>query len=149
MTITPEEVARLAEAATPGPWRAFADETAAQVKGFPCIEADNYEVVGSEGMYGHYETDWANAAFIAAAHDMAALIAELKAERDALMEAMTTEPTDEMLASACMWHRHDFGLFDEERRREWLLVAREWWRASAKEMRHRAGLAKIKETPNG
>ncbi len=74
--MTPEEVAKLAAAATPGPWRAFADETAAQVKGFPRIEADNYEVVGCEGMYGHYETDWANAAFIAAAHDMADLIAE-------------------------------------------------------------------------
>ena len=86
MTITPEEVEKLAAAATPGPWTAIADETAAHVKGFPKIEADDYEVVGLEGMYGDYETDWANAAFIAAAHDMAALIAELEAK---LAKALT------------------------------------------------------------
>ena len=55
---------------TPGPWVVIADESAAQVKGFPCIESDGYTVVGLEGMYGDIETDFANARLIAAAPDM-------------------------------------------------------------------------------
>ena len=55
---------------TKGPWRVVVDEEAAQVKGFPCIEAEDYEVVGTEGMYGDLDTDYANAHLIAAAPDL-------------------------------------------------------------------------------
>ena len=55
---------------TPGPWVVVTDDTAAQVKGFPCIHSDNYIVVGVEGMYGDIETDYANARLIAAAPDL-------------------------------------------------------------------------------
>lgn len=55
---------------TPGPWVVVADESAAQVKGFPCIYANNYTIVGTEGMYGDIDTDFANAHLIAAAPDL-------------------------------------------------------------------------------
>lgn len=61
---------------TPGPWRVVADESAAQVTGFPCIEADGYTVVGLEGMYGDIETDFANARLIAAAPDLLDALAD-------------------------------------------------------------------------
>jgi hypothetical protein len=55
---------------TRGPWVVVADETAAQVRGYPCIYADGYTVVGTEGMYSDIETDFANARLIAAAPDL-------------------------------------------------------------------------------
>ncbi len=39
------------------------------------------------------------------------------------------EPTDEQLADACMWSRHDFGLLDDEEKRRAMFVMREHWRA--------------------
>ena len=67
-------------------------------------------------------------------------LAEMTRRRDELRKAITTEPTDAMLASACMWHNHRFGLWEGDRQREWILVAREWWRATVKEIRHRAAI---------
>lgn len=55
---------------TPGPWVVVADETAAQVTGFPCVYANGYTVVGTEGMYGDIDTDFANAHLISAAPDL-------------------------------------------------------------------------------
>ena len=71
---------------TPGPWAVVTDDTAAQVKGFPCIHSDNYIVVGVEGMYGDIETDYANARLIAAAPDLLEAL-----ERLATFEAFTFE----------------------------------------------------------
>lgn len=59
---------------TPGPWRVVVDDTDSQVTGFPCIEANNYTVVGCEGMYGDIERDYANARLIAAAPDLLSLV---------------------------------------------------------------------------
>lgn len=39
------------------------------------------------------------------------------------------EPTDEQLADACMWHRHDFGLLDDESKRLVMFIMHEHWRA--------------------
>ena len=39
------------------------------------------------------------------------------------------DPTDEQLADACMWHRHDFGLLDAEKKRLVMFIMREHWRA--------------------
>lgn len=38
-------------------------------------------------------------------------------------------PTDEQLADACMWYRHDFGLLDDESKRLAMFIMRERWRA--------------------
>jgi hypothetical protein len=76
---------------TPGPWWVVADEGAAQVTGFPCIEADNYTVVGLEGMYGDIDTDFANAQLIAAAPDM---LEALKAARNEIIYLETASFND-------------------------------------------------------
>lgn len=55
---------------TPGPWVVVSDESATQVKGFPCIYATDYTVVGTEGMFGDIDEDFANAHLIAAAPDL-------------------------------------------------------------------------------
>ena len=39
------------------------------------------------------------------------------------------EPTDEQLADACMWHRHDFGLLDDNDKRLLMRSMRDRWRA--------------------
>ena len=39
------------------------------------------------------------------------------------------DPTDEQIADACMWHRHDFGLLDDESKRLVMFIMREYWRA--------------------
>ena len=39
------------------------------------------------------------------------------------------EPTDEQLADACMWHRHDFGLLDDMDKRLLMRSMRDRWRA--------------------
>lgn len=54
---------------TPGPWLVEVDESS-QVERYPMIASENYGVVGSEGMYGVIETDYANAHLIAAAPDL-------------------------------------------------------------------------------
>lgn len=45
---------------TKGPWRAVEG-----LHGYPDICAEDYEVVGCEGMYGVFDIDWANATLIA------------------------------------------------------------------------------------
>jgi len=67
---------------TPGPWVVVTDESAAQVKGYPCIYADGYTVVGTEGMFGDIETDFANAHLIAAAPDLLDALECLLSELD-------------------------------------------------------------------
>lgn len=62
---------------TPGPWVVVKDESAAQVAGFPCIYANDYTVVGTEGMYGDIEEDFANAHLIAAAPDLYEALADI------------------------------------------------------------------------
>lgn len=39
------------------------------------------------------------------------------------------EPTDEQLADACMWHRHDFGLLDDRAKRVLMRAMRDHWLA--------------------
>jgi hypothetical protein len=39
------------------------------------------------------------------------------------------EPTQEQLADACMWNRHDFGLLDDELKEFEMFKMRERWRA--------------------
>jgi len=39
------------------------------------------------------------------------------------------EPTDEQVADACLWSRHDFGLLPDEEKRIAMSVIREHWRA--------------------
>lgn len=55
---------------TKGPWRIEVDDSAAQVAGYPNIISDDYTVVGTEGMFGDIETDYANAHLIAAAPEL-------------------------------------------------------------------------------
>lgn len=57
---------------TPGPWRVEinTEEDADWARKWPTIVADEYEVVGTEGLYGDIETDIANARLIAAAPDL-------------------------------------------------------------------------------
>ena len=55
---------------TPGPWTVVVDEIAAQVRGYPCVYSKDYTVVGTEGMYGDIDVDFANAKLIAAAPDL-------------------------------------------------------------------------------
>ena len=69
---------------TKGPWRVVKDETAYQVKGFPCIEAENYTVVGVEGMFGDIDVDFANARLIAAAPDLLDALEMMLADPDAI-----------------------------------------------------------------
>jgi hypothetical protein len=53
---------------TPGPWWVEVNEESEQgADTWPNIMSENYEVVGNEGMYGHWETDMANARLIASA----------------------------------------------------------------------------------
>ena len=59
---------------TPGPWMVVVDESAAQCPGFPVIEAQDYTIVGVEGMFGELETDFANAHLIAAAPELYAVL---------------------------------------------------------------------------
>jgi hypothetical protein len=72
-------------------------------------------------------------------------LSALAAERDTLTArvkglegALTLEPTDDTLASACISYRHDFGLLNENERKTVMWQAKEWWRAVAKEMSARA-----------
>lgn len=61
---------------TPGPWRIEIDDSpdAEWSRRYPNIIADEYEVVGTEGMYGDLETDMANARLIAAAPELLAAL---------------------------------------------------------------------------
>jgi hypothetical protein len=63
--MTYEEIKQDQEQGTDGPWVVIEDENAEQVRGFPCIYAPGYTVVGLEGMYGDINTDFANARRIA------------------------------------------------------------------------------------
>lgn len=92
MTITPEEVAKLAAAATPGPW---------------CNTVQSGEITDAKGYYigramlAGTSVGRANAAFIAAAHDMAALIAEqdrLLKLADDMADSPTAEDEDALAA---------------------------------------------------
>ena len=97
------ELARLAEAATPGPWKSIIDDTGGERSGWPlCIvpeNGDDRSVVRTGGMWP-YEWDAkvsqheavSTAAFIAAANPATVLallseIAALRGERDGLIEA--------------------------------------------------------------
>lgn len=42
---------------------------------------------------------------------------------------MNENPTDDELADACMWHRHDFGLLDESERKARMAQMHGYWRA--------------------
>lgn len=56
---------------TPGPWWVeIDDETASWAEQWPRIVSENYEVVGTEGLYGDFETDCANARLIAASPEL-------------------------------------------------------------------------------
>lgn len=78
MTPTTEQLKDLLDKVTPGDWRVEVDESAAQVKGYPCIEAYNYTIVGHEGMYGDIDTDFFNATLIALAPTLAAEVVRLR-----------------------------------------------------------------------
>jgi hypothetical protein len=80
--LTRAEVEALTDGTTEGPWRVLVDESAAQVKGFPCIEADEYTIVGLEGMYGDIKVDYANARLIAAAPTLARQLLRCMDDRD-------------------------------------------------------------------
>ncbi len=43
--------------------------------------------------------------------------------------AMPEKPTAAQIADACLWYRHDFGLLDEQRKRDEMYSMREHWRA--------------------
>lgn len=70
---------------TPGPWRVEIDDSpdAAWAWQWPTIVSDEYEVVGTEGIYGDLETDMANARLIAAAPDLLEALKEVFADHDA------------------------------------------------------------------
>ena len=74
---------------TPGPWRVEIDDSpdAAWAWQWPTIVSDEYEVVGTEGMYGDLETDMANARLIAAAPDLLQALQEI-VRRDLLAGAI-------------------------------------------------------------
>ena len=118
MTITPEEVAKLAAAATPGPW---------------CNTVQSGEITDAKGYYigramlAGTSVGRANAAFIAAAHDMAALIAELEAQLETALKALDFYSCDDG-CNECPEHERD-------------RVSCGWTA--------RAALAAIKETDNG
>ena len=66
--------------------------------------------------------------------DDAARAARLMARRawDAAVAAERErweEPTDEQVADACLWRRHDFGLLDDEEKRIAMSAMRGHWRA--------------------
>ena len=100
MTITPEEVAKLAAAATPGPWWTDGKYNGSEM-GCAIIAArtDCGPLPGNptRGMVAWASAILntqarrceANAAFIAAAHDMAALIADLEAKLANAVAALT------------------------------------------------------------
>ena len=71
---------------TPGPWRVEIDDSpdAAWAWQWPTIVSDEYEVVGTEGIYGDLETDMANARLIAAAPDLLEALKEVFADHDAV-----------------------------------------------------------------
>jgi hypothetical protein len=57
---------------TPGPWFVEINESedADWSRKWPTIQSAEYEIVGTEGLYGEIETDKANARLIAAAPDL-------------------------------------------------------------------------------
>ena len=56
---------------TPGPWCVeTGDKDSCYAKQWPTIQSDEYEIVGTEGLYGDIDTDIANARLIAAAPDL-------------------------------------------------------------------------------
>lgn len=56
---------------TPGPWSIeVGNDPSDWANYFPKVLAENYTVVGTEGMYGDRETDLANARLIAAAPEL-------------------------------------------------------------------------------
>ena len=61
---------------TPGPWWVEIEtaENAEWSRKWPTIDSENYQVVGTEGLYGDIETDIANANLIAAAPDLLAAL---------------------------------------------------------------------------
>lgn len=89
MTINKDELRRLAEAATPGPWHYYAgetDEEAAWSTQFPTVGGPDSEIIGTEGFYSEKSRDEANAEFVAAANPttILALLDELEAaQKDA------------------------------------------------------------------
>lgn len=42
---------------------------------------------------------------------------------------MENKPTEEQIADACMWYRHDFGLLSDDEKRAQMFIMREYWRA--------------------
>lgn len=71
---------------TPGPWYVeVGNDPSAWANYFPKVVAENYIVVGTEGMYGDRETDLANARLISVAPDM---IKELKNSTEMLENIM-------------------------------------------------------------
>lgn len=92
MTITPEEVAKLAAAATPGSWQ-WGEYTADGIAGV----LEPYMCQGE----GFVEVSEPDAAFIAAAHDMADLIAKqdrLLKLADDMANSPTAEDEDALAA---------------------------------------------------
>jgi hypothetical protein len=55
---------------TPAPWWVEVDTLAIGCDVWPRILSENYEVVGSEGMFGNLEIDMANASLIASAPEL-------------------------------------------------------------------------------
>jgi hypothetical protein len=85
MTDIVDRANKVLEGVTPGPWYTVVDEIATQVQGFPILDSEKYEIVGTEGFYGDYDTDWINARFIAEARELVPeLVAEIERLRDAL-----------------------------------------------------------------
>lgn len=118
--LTPADVAKLAEAATPGPWKVEfwpRDDKFDYLK----ISSGEREVVGGCGCCGSPGGDnFADVAFVAAAHDMADLIArmdEVIKAADAL-EAEAIAAHDELalwFESANSLEEHGFDMGDTER----------------------------------
>lgn len=79
-----DDICKDREAGTPGPWVVEEDIIANQVQGFPLILADTYMVVGTEGMYGDIDTDYANAKRIARVPDMEAALLAAEELADAI-----------------------------------------------------------------
>lgn len=82
-----EELRKLLDEATPGPWVVVPDKTAAQVQGYPCIYANDYTIVGTEGMYGEIEKDFANARLIAMAPTLARKVIAAEKLAEALRQS--------------------------------------------------------------
>ena len=63
---------------TPGPWEVkIGTEDDDWAHQWPTIEAKNYVVVGTEGIYQDFDTDMANARLIAAAPDLLEALQDL------------------------------------------------------------------------